>query len=216
MNLDSSRRTRSHTLREKVRALKAETILAAAEEVFAREGIQKARMETVAAKAGMAVGTLYNFFRDRASLVRALVEVRLEGLSSEIDQALDAAESRPFAEKVQAYFDTSLAHVEKHGRFWVELLRAHGADRPDGASRSPTRERLFASAQRLVDAGLEEGVLKPEGAALHAALLLGMVRSVLEHAASGRPCLFDAGGKGAKPSSASRILTDFFLHGVLR
>lgn len=217
MNPASSRRTQSHSLRARVRELKTETILAAAEEVFARDGIHKARMETIAANAGMAVGTLYNFFKDRSALVEALVEARSHALSSEIEGALDAAAGRPFAEQVQAYFDTSLAHVEKHGRFWVELMRAHGADQSKRASKSETRERLFALAQRVIDAGLSQKVLKPEGSALYAALLVGMMRSVLEHTAAGRPCLVaKKSGAPEKLSNTSRLLAEFFLRGALR
>lgn len=217
MNPASSRRTQSHKLREQVRALKCETILGAAEEVFAREGIEKARMETIAAKAGMAVGTLYNFFEDRATLVEALVDARSKGLADDLSRTLDANGDRPFAEQVQAYFETSLTHVEEHGRFWVELLRAHGTKRKDGASKSATRERLLANAARVIDAGIKQKVLKSECAELYAALLVGTVRSVLEHTASGRPCLFDK--KTQTPRKLSELslhLTDFFLHGTTR
>lgn len=217
MNLDSPRRTSPHRLRAKVRAVKAEAILTAAEEVFAREGILKARMETIAARAGMAVGTLYNFFDDRTALVSALVEARSENLAAEITAALDAAAGAPFAKLLEVYFDASLAHVEHHGRFWVELLRAHGSQGKKDFSRSPTRERLFALAQRVIDAGLAQKALRPQGAGVYAALLVGMMRSVLEHTAAGHTCLLHRKpGAPERLSETSRLLTDFFLHGALR
>jgi AcrR family transcriptional regulator len=52
-------------LRERLREEAARAILAAAEEVFATDGLQ-ARMERIAEQAGVAVGTLYNHFEDRA------------------------------------------------------------------------------------------------------------------------------------------------------
>lgn len=217
MNPASSRRISSQSLRAKLREVKAEAILVAAEEVFAREGILKARMETIAARAGMAVGTLYNFFDDRNALISALVEARSEGLSAELTRALDAAGEVPFAQQVQLYFDVSLAHVEQHGRFWVELLRAHGVDGKKHVTRSRTREQLFAVAQRVIDAGLAQKALKPEGAGVYAALLVGMMRSVLEHTAAGRPCLTRRqSGEPERLSHTAELLTDFFLRGALR
>lgn|GEM_PF-852591 len=216
MNPASSRRTQPHSLRAKVRAVKAEVILAAAEEVFAKEGILKARMETIALKAGMAVGTLYNFFDDRNALISALVEARSDGLCAEITAALDAAGEVPFAQQVQVYFDASLAHVEQHGRFWVELMRANSASGRKDLKPSRTREQLFAVAQRVVAAGFAQKVLKPEGAGVYAALLVGMMRSVLEHTAAGHACLLNRKpGAPEKLSETSRLLTDFFLHGAL-
>jgi AcrR family transcriptional regulator len=204
-------------LRARLREVKAEAILKAAEEVFAKEGILKAKMETIAARAGMAVGTLYNFFDDRSALVTALVEARSDGLSTELTTALDAAGDVPFAQQVQLYFDVSLAHVEQHGPFWVELLRAHGAHGKKHVTRSRTRERLFMVAQRVIDAGLEQKALKPEGAGVYAALLVGMMRSVLEHTAAGRACLIrPKPGEPERLSHTAQLLTDFFLRGALR
>jgi AcrR family transcriptional regulator len=213
MNPGSSSRSQSHSLRTKVRELKTEAILAAAEEVFASEGIHQARMDAIAARAGMAVGTLYNFFKDRSALVDALVDARSTKLSDELEATLDAAPGAPFEKQVQHFFDAALAHVEKHGRFWVELLRTPGADRRKGRG-SETRERLFSIAQRVIDAGVAEKFVKAEAASLYASLLVGSVRSVLEHSAAGRPCITARPGTPA-PSTAA-LLTEFFLRGALR
>lgn len=199
-----------------MRELKVDTILAAAEGVFAADGIHKARMETIAAKAGMAVGTLYNFFTDRSALVDALVDARARALISELETALQAAADLPFAEQVRIYLDTSLAHVEKHGRFWAELMRSQVGHQDKRDSKLVMREQLLVVAQRVIDAGMAQGVLKPEGAAIYAAILVGLMRSVLEHSASGRPCLIPGSGRPEKLSNTSQILTQFFLHGALR
>jgi len=58
-------------LRDRLREEANRAILTAAEEVFSEEGLG-ARMEQIAARAGVAVGTLYNHFQDRGALVNAL------------------------------------------------------------------------------------------------------------------------------------------------
>ena len=60
-------------LRHRLREETVSAILEAAEHEFASDGLHAARMERIAARAGVAVGTLYNHFDDREALVLALV-----------------------------------------------------------------------------------------------------------------------------------------------
>jgi AcrR family transcriptional regulator len=73
VNPRSSRRTAVQPLRSRLREVAAAAILEAAEDVFEDEGLH-ARMETIARRAGVAVGTLYNHFADRETLLRSLVD----------------------------------------------------------------------------------------------------------------------------------------------
>jgi len=59
--------------------------------VFSAGGATQARMEDIAARAGVAVGTVYNYFEDRTALVNAL----LEGRRRDMFDALDRAVSPP-------------------------------------------------------------------------------------------------------------------------
>src|SRR3954462_8190003 len=106
MNPASSRKSPTQELRTRVRDLKIDAILAAAESTFAEDGLHSARMETIASRAGMAVGTLYNFFKDRETLIEALIEMRSVALVSELDRELDAVEGQSFEAHVQAYLRT--------------------------------------------------------------------------------------------------------------
>src|SRR5512146_1839893 len=85
-------------LRDRLREETARAILSAAEEVFAEEGLHAARMERIAGRAGVAVGTLYNHFADRAALVAALCAAGRGVLLERIDAAVAAAAAGPRAE----------------------------------------------------------------------------------------------------------------------
>src|SRR4051795_3349096 len=74
-------------------------ILGAAAVVFRRQGIHSAGMRDIAAAAGMAVGNLYYYFRDKQELLAFCQEDALEGLLALAQQvgALDlAADTRLF------------------------------------------------------------------------------------------------------------------------
>ncbi len=66
-----------------------ELILTAAREVFARDGVS-APIDTVAARAGVGVGTLYRHFATKDLLFEAILTQRIEGL---IDRALALADA---------------------------------------------------------------------------------------------------------------------------
>src|SRR5439155_24293704 len=68
----SSTATAPRRLRDRLRDAAHEAILDAAEEAFARHGMD-APMEAIASLAGVAVGTLYNHFDSRAALLEALM-----------------------------------------------------------------------------------------------------------------------------------------------
>src|SRR5678815_1807406 len=77
VNLDSPRSTRrKQALRSQLREAVRATILDAAEELIAAKGLHGAGLAQIAKRAGVAVGTLYNYFDDRDALVRALFETR--------------------------------------------------------------------------------------------------------------------------------------------
>ena len=60
-------------MRDRVRADTRAALLRASEQVFAEKGIDGARIEDIAARAGVAVGTIYNYFGDSTELLDALI-----------------------------------------------------------------------------------------------------------------------------------------------
>src|SRR5512139_780923 len=78
-------------MRTKIRMEVHAAILDAAEAVFSAEGLGGGRIEQVARRAGIAVGTMYNYFRSREALLRTLLSTRREELIRGVDGALEAA-----------------------------------------------------------------------------------------------------------------------------
>src|SRR5258708_16501064 len=67
-----------------------EAILKAALSVFAAHGFEAARLEDVAARAGVAKGTLYLYFRDKEALFEALVRSAVSPLLEHMDRIATA------------------------------------------------------------------------------------------------------------------------------
>ena len=196
-------------LRERLREATTEAILQAAEVVIAEEGLQTARVESIAQRAGTAVGTLYSYFKDRDALLLALVEARRRDLYRLLDETNVRVEGQPFEVQLEATLRTFVGHIEKHPAVFAILLQGGpaGVHRTGGGNASAYESsfELPGRIAKLTDFGVESGVLRPELRELYPGLLLGMVRGVLKRD------LFDA----HRGSLADRVplLLSFFLQG---
>ncbi len=200
MNLGSS--SGGRTLRDRLREETSRAILEAAEAVLAEEGLQ-ARMESIATRAGVSVGTLYNHFEHREGLVRALVQARRASLLHRIDGALAGATDRPVRDQLRAYLTAVGEHARAHGRLLAALVQA--GEGP-GGPRPPAElfADLGARAEAVVARGIAAGELRPDGDRVFAQAFVGMARAVLFRA-------LDAGTHDAAVVDA---VLDLFLRGA--
>lgn len=115
---------RVQNLRTRLKEVATSAILDAAEEVFADEGLD-ARMETIAARAGVSVGTLYNHFADRVSLVASLTDTRRAKFHELLKNAIEASSELPLREHL-VHVILSVCDVSgTQARFRRRLIEAH-------------------------------------------------------------------------------------------
>jgi AcrR family transcriptional regulator len=76
------------TKREVTKPSARERLLAAADELFYREGVQTVGIDRIISHAGVAKASLYNTFGSKEELVRAYLESRHANLSERINRAL--------------------------------------------------------------------------------------------------------------------------------
>jgi AcrR family transcriptional regulator len=82
--------TPQRSLRERLRGVRAELILDVAEEMLAEKGYHDTSMDEIAARAGVAKGTLYQHFPGKEDLVFALFERNLVLFEQAVGQAARA------------------------------------------------------------------------------------------------------------------------------
>src|SRR3954462_12552815 len=103
MNADSSSGRSPQRLRDRFREETSQAVLAAAEQIFAEEGIHGASMNQIAERAGVAVGTLYNHFKDKETLLSALLAQRKLDLLERMDTSRAALAGQPFQVQLEAF-----------------------------------------------------------------------------------------------------------------
>ncbi|MBS2027880.1 MAG: TetR/AcrR family transcriptional regulator [Deltaproteobacteria bacterium] len=214
MNHRSPHRAPAQKLRERFREATNEAILAAAEKVFAAQGLSAAKMEAIAGEAGVAVGTLYNHFQDRESLLVELVAHRRQQMVDRMDKALATTERQPFQEQLRALLTALCEHLEAHQAFlaiWMECEASRSQNLRQLLG-NPNRElrhadEIFRRVETLVRRGLREKALRAEGAEIYPAMLMGMFKGFMVRRLA-NPELH-------KPLDL-RVdqMTQFFLHGA--
>jgi AcrR family transcriptional regulator len=200
-----SQRSAHARLRDRLREETARTILASAEEVFAEDGLHAARMERIASRAGVAVGTLYNHFKDRDALLDALTCARREAFLARLDDALAATEGKPVADRVRAFLGAVAEHARAHGPFLRVLVQAGegpASPRPSGT----ILNELVARADAVVARGIAEGELRPDPAGVFGLALVGALRAVLSRSIE----------RGSDPDALSDAVLELFLRGAAR
>ena len=113
-------------LREQARELYRDAILGAAEHVFTRCGFPGTRMAEVAAQAGLATGTLYNYFANRDELLSSLIERRSEELLASVKAEAAARAGKPPRDLLVAVIRASFSHFERHHALFAVLPAAAG------------------------------------------------------------------------------------------
>jgi TetR/AcrR family fatty acid metabolism transcriptional regulator len=162
-------------------AAKQDLIRDAAIRVFARKGFHAARAEEIAEEAGIAVGTIYNYFESKAQILLSIFE-------------------REFDEEVGLY--ESLAHrgISVLERF-REILRAHFArlaesrdlavvlvrERYNGSGEigdamARMQRKMLDRIERLLQDGIQEGWLRACNVRMIAPALFAVVQSIGETA----------------------------------
>jgi AcrR family transcriptional regulator len=81
-------RSSTQTRRQRRPEARPEEILAAAYDVFARAGFTAARLEDVAAQAGVSKGTVYLYFESKDALFRAMVHERTGRYIAQLQEAV--------------------------------------------------------------------------------------------------------------------------------
>ena len=155
--------------RERTKQANREAILLAAREVFSEIGYGAATVRDIVRRTDLATGTFYNYFPDKESVLRALLDEIAVGARARVREARAAATTLEafVADGFRAYF----AFLAEDPRTVRLISRNAGTirtlfDEPAlGAGIVELREDL--------DAGIAAGMLPPHDTGLMAAAMVG-------------------------------------------
>jgi AcrR family transcriptional regulator len=132
-------------------------ILDAAAKVFRSEGFADAKMATIARRAGVAAGTLYNYFDSKESIFRALLEQSADEFWTGLQTT--AAETVDPRERLLRVTEATFEHLEAHSPMCM-VFEQLGSNNVQTVRRvcGPAADRLRARYLQLYQSILADSV----------------------------------------------------------
>ncbi|TCK00053.1 TetR/AcrR family transcriptional regulator [Nocardia alba] len=150
-------------------------IVQAATRVLSRDGFAGLSMAAVAVAAGIATGTVYKQFENKAELVTAVFRTVV---AREVDAVRAAVADGDVVERVTAAVETFAGRAMKNPKLAYVLL-VEPVDAVVDAQRLEFRRAFAASFETAIEHGVAEGRLPAQNAGLAAAALVGAIGEVL-------------------------------------
>jgi AcrR family transcriptional regulator len=173
----SARRPSRSGIRDASKAICRDAILEAAEAVFDERGLHSARIQDIAERAGVAVGTVYNHFEQKEDLARALMARHLPAMAATL--APSPSDPADWTGAFRARLGRMYAYVEAHRHFF-RMACALGLHTATGVMPGST-PHPGPLVERMVADGVAAGVLVGDPVRL-TRFLLGATRCLVEGA----------------------------------
>ncbi len=157
----------------------AQEILTAAEQIFVERGIYSTHMADIAARAGVAVGTLYNHYKDRDTLVNALATERKTKLLGQMDEVLARTDGQPFRSQLRDMLQVVHEHFEEHWQFFATFIQGVGGPPITVQTSLAIQREVYNRYSELAERGRKQRALRPSVMVLAPTLLMGITRSML-------------------------------------
>lgn len=146
--------------RTAARASARERLLAAASELFYREGVQSVGIDRVIEHAGVAKASLYNTFGSKEELVHAYLLQRHDSVRDRVTAAVERHEGP--RERLLAVFDAQAEQLEQPGFRGCAFAGASAEARPGGLVEEATRGYRSWVRGLLLDLAARAGARDPE------------------------------------------------------
>jgi TetR/AcrR family transcriptional regulator, fatty acid metabolism regulator protein len=153
----------------------------AAIRVFARKGFHATRAEEIAEEAGIAVGTIYNYFQSKSHVLLAILEREFDeeiGLYESLAKSGFSAPER-IRQILAAYF-ARLAGSRDLAKVLVRERYNVSGEIGDALARM--RGKMLARIEQLIQDGIDEGWLRPCNVRIVAPAVFAVVQSISEAA----------------------------------
>jgi len=162
-------------------AQKQDLIRDAAIRVFARKGFHATRAEEIAEEAGIAVGTIYNYFESKAQILLSIFEREFDeevGLYESLAQSGISVLER-FREILRVHF----ARLAESRDLAVVLVRErYNGSGEIGDAMAKMQRKMLDRIERLLQDGIQEGWLRACNVRMIAPALFAVVQSIGETA----------------------------------
>ena len=183
---------------------KRTALLDAAEAVLVEQGLVGATVDQITARAGVAKGTFYLYFRSKDEVVGALQERLWDGLVEASVAAAERLGSDDWWNVIDAFLDTVVAYDLEH-RDWHRLIaQGWSSPGPEVAKREQQIVDIFAAG---IQTGVDDGKFTVTDVEMTATMLYRAVEGTMHQC-----CISDGEVDPQRLSTAFKWLVRQVLH----
>lgn len=153
-----------------------ENIKRAALEVFSHYGYNGASMRMIAKKAGISVGGLYLYFKNKDELCLFLIREKLNEFSSYARELFEHIEDP--VEAISQYIEVSTEYAKKHREFIITQSRHHGFTFGMDIKREFFEEQKNLI-MNIINKGIEMGVFRPVDPLEVTKIIMSLIRGYI-------------------------------------
>jgi len=211
----------SEARRERERAELTERIMDAAREMFVRDGYEAVTLRKIALAVEYSPAAIYQYFKDKQSLVRAIIRRDSDDLRTHLRAGLNReAPVEQLVEMARLYAEWGIAHPNHYRLMvvpppaWVEQDRELNRSDP-----TPLEQEILAMLWMVVKGAIERGALREkytDPALVAATLWAGIHGAVLLEINAPPENRARLGGADTPFEARFATLREVFLDGFLR
>jgi AcrR family transcriptional regulator len=181
-----------------------EALFEATVAVLSDHGVEGMTMDRVALAAGVAKGSVYNYFGSKKGLLEFAYAKMIDPIFHDLTEIV--ATQQPAVDKLASHLRKLLEHVAKHARVFRLLFdddTAHGLLQ---SSERSTREAGCQQLAKIFSQGIAEGAFRSAEPLVLARMFLGLCRGVFD----GQPELEES----KQRESIHHLILGSFLNGI--
>ena len=151
-------------------------IINAAMDVFSKNGYAKASIREIAKAAGISVGGVYLYFKNKEELYKSIIQDKRREMGARIEMAIEKAESE--AKALSNFLGLYLDYAQKHKEFILLHIREHGfAFGVGGKKKFFTKQRELV--EQILQRGIQSGEFRKCNANDMAKIIMGSLRGIV-------------------------------------
>jgi len=151
-------------------------IMKAAMDVFSRKGYSKANIREISRTAGISVGGVYLYFRNKEELYRSLINERMLDIGSKTETI--AGKTQSASEALSHFLSLHVENALKHKEFILLHIREYGFTFGVREKKNFFRKQREL-VERLVQRGIRSGEFRKCNADDMAKVIMGSLRGVI-------------------------------------
>ncbi len=188
---------------------KKEIVCQAAIEVIAREGFYNASIDKIASAAGVAVGTIYNYFENKNDILNYIFQRELEKRKS-LFQELEKKELHPL-EKLKLILELHFQEVKKNPDLFRVLLGEKTLPHLCHFKEKYEFEGMPHFIEKIIARGIADGYLRPCDEKIISFIIFGSLEGLMSR------YLVEIKGKKESPllDKGAREMIDTLKKGLL-